>query len=468
MLPPELLQESFLLHALATDPARVLPPNKSLLAMMARTPPKTHTSALQERVQGVVHQVFWDEALESLSSPSPAVQLPRLKLLYADLRHVLVPLFPPQHPILVTLAAPLSPTSSPLESTRVLLNDVLKALRQRCAPVRDPDIDSLLANLPSPKPLAPLIISTFRDLIALAGLLKHDLTNTLLGAMDDTQLSHIIRQQARERERQLVLHSEMWSSLQNITVLWKTWIGEPHILWTSRLLNALVSPSPVSSQPGPNTLPPQLFFSQSDLLYLQNYLQALVIAASLKALVRTPIQTDFTSRVWSLLKTEIDTPAPSEEDPTKLVHLADEVIRARRLSVPLTEHDESQIRAAVQRTLRLEDPVFALLQGRLVRTLDGRLVDEMAVQDGNSSDSSATNGLGIDPGRLPESMRTGRSDSLNGMGSVRRTPPIPTQAKLHMVVKGFEDEVLTQAIDDAVQKLVVCVRWVKSVWGDTI
>ncbi|KAG6915463.1 hypothetical protein DXG01_011367 [Tephrocybe rancida] len=142
MLPTELLQQAFFLHALATDPTKMLPPGKSLLAMMARAPPALAPSAVHARVEHVVHAAFWDEALHSLCSPEPAVQLPRLKLLYTDLRDALVPLFPPNHTLLTMLAAPLPPTSSPLHSTLALLQDVLRALRQRCAPARDSAIDT--------------------------------------------------------------------------------------------------------------------------------------------------------------------------------------------------------------------------------------------------------------------------------------------------------------------------------------
>ncbi|KAG6845880.1 hypothetical protein H0H87_000686 [Tephrocybe sp. NHM501043] len=475
MLPRELLQQAFFLHALATHPARVLPPGKSLLAMMARAPPPSEPSGLHARVEHAVHRAFWDEALSSLSSPSPAVQLPRLKLLYTDLRDALAPLFPPQHPILLTLAAPLPPTSSPLHSTLALLNDVLHALRQRCAPVRDPDIDAILASLASPppqtspaapseNPLAGLITTTFRDTISLADVLKRDLTNTLLGAMSEAQLADVIRQQARTRERELVLDPAMWGSEANTTDQWRSWIADDGAVWTSRLLRALASSTPVTCHPDdphPNSLPPQLFFTHPTLLHLQNYLQALVVAASLKSLVRLPDPSqpgpqDFMPRVWALLKSEIDRDEHAhavDPDATKLVNLADEVVRARRLfsappALPGADEDKD-LRAAVERTLRLQDPVFALLQGRLVRALE---------QEVGERRRRRRRGLSV--GAIPETMRTGRSGAT--FNSARGTPSVA------VLVKGFEGEVLAEAIEEAVQELCACVEWVEGVWGDTI
>ncbi|KAG6886150.1 hypothetical protein C0993_000668 [Termitomyces sp. T159_Od127] len=496
MLPPELLQQAFFLHALATEPARVLPPHKSLLAMMARAPAAAQPSAIHARVERVVHKAFWDQALQSLSSPSPAIQLSRLKLLYNDLHEALAPLFPPQHPILLTLAAPLSPTSSPLHSTVALLTDVLVALRQRCAPARDTDIDALHATLASPlppsetasvsnttieNPLAGRIISTLRDLISLADVLKRDLTDTLLGAMSEAQLADVIRQQAQTRERELVLDPLMWASLDRLKDLWKAWLGSEKV-WTSHLLRALASPTPVTCRlegQHPNNLPPQFFLSRPALLYIQNYLQALVISAALNALVRLPTSIsskspqDFMSRVWTLLKAEVDREyhinAPDDQisgdDATKLVNLADEVIRARRLStaLPVSEQEERELRTAVERTLRLQDPVFALLQSRLVRAIGQRITDHLGHGEqevGNDKDQVVV---------VPKIMRTGRvHETLRSSLSGTRFDTPVKRGQSANVIKGFEDAVLVQAIDEVVEKLLAVAQWVNSVWGDTI
>ncbi|KAF5380441.1 hypothetical protein D9615_004479 [Tricholomella constricta] len=494
-LPPELLHvlnQAYFLHLLATDPGKAIPPGKSLLSMMARAPAAPEPSPLHATVEKVVHKAFWDEALLSLSSPTPSVQLPRLKLLYSDLRDALLPLFPPEHPILLTLAAPLPPTSSPLHSTLALVKEILAALRQRCAPARDPEIDALLADLAPPpassdtaqeNPLAALLVSTLRALITLADTLKRDLTNSLLGAMSESQLTTVIRQQARAREHEIILDPAMWSGedgkagIETLRRAWTEWIGAQteDAGWTPRLLQAFASPTPVTCQPSnpnPNALPPQFFFSRPSLLYIQNYLQALVVAASLKALVRLPATaTDFMSRIWSLLKAEIDrdeypihTGQPDKDDlgaaQTKIINLADEVIRARRLftsASPQSEDEELKLRAAVERTLQLTDPVFMLLQGRLLRAIEQRIREALS-----GSDKGPVNGM-----RLPEKMRTGRvpTGTLHFNDSASSGHSTPSKAPS---VKGFEDEVLVRGIEEVFQKVLSHIEWVESVWGDTI
>ena len=66
-LPVELLDvlnHTYFLHLLATDPKKVLPPGKSILSMMS----KPHAqgaldgkSTLEEKVTEVIHRAFWDE-----------------------------------------------------------------------------------------------------------------------------------------------------------------------------------------------------------------------------------------------------------------------------------------------------------------------------------------------------------------------------------------------------------------------
>ncbi|KAG5639410.1 hypothetical protein H0H81_002942 [Sphagnurus paluster] len=483
-LPPELLHalnQAYLLHVLATDPARVVPPGKSLLSMMPRALPVAHDSPLHVRVEELVHKAFWDEALVSLASPSPAVQLSRLKLLYSDLYDALQPLFPPDHPILLTLRAPLSPTSSPLHSTLAFLQEILVALRQRCAPVRDPDVDALLEDLASPplasssqseNPLAVLIVESLRAMIALAETLKHDLTDTLLGAMSEAQLTHVLRQQARQRERELILE---WPGVRSSDLAdhWNIWCGDALGGWTARLVRALASPTPVTSNgpsdPQPNALPLQLFFCRPTLLYVQNYLQALVVAAALKALVRLPVapstSSDFMPRVWSLLKSEIDRDeytiagadtGDSGVSETKIINLADEVVRARRLlsSASHSENEERELRAAVERTLQLTDPVFKLLQARLTRAIEEHFRDAQVHKES------------VNAVALPQIMRTGR------VAPGARSPPINSsniaQSTPVKTIKGFEDEVLVQGIEEVVSKVTACIDWVEWVWGDAL
>jgi hypothetical protein len=72
VLPQELvdvLNHTYFLHILATDPTRVLPPGKSLLSLLSRphsinartkdSPPNLH-----DKVEDMVHKAFWNEVCD--------------------------------------------------------------------------------------------------------------------------------------------------------------------------------------------------------------------------------------------------------------------------------------------------------------------------------------------------------------------------------------------------------------------
>jgi len=393
---------------------------------------------LLQQVKQVVHQAFWDEAEQVLSHPLPSIQLPRLHRLYLDLFDTLSPLFPPDHPILLSLSSPVPPTSSPLRSTLSFLHQILAALRQRCAPVRDPTIDHLLSH-PDNTSLPHLVIHTIKGIIALAEEMKSDLGTFVLGSMSDSQLHDVLANDLKERERDQVLSA--WHGILPVKAAWDAWIPSHNHPWLLSLLRALASDIPVACQPPPhqpkpNQLPPQLLFSAPQLLYIQNYLQAIVIAAALRSLTRLP-PADFITRVWSLLNAEIDPVNPPDNN-TKLINLADEVLRARQNIDP---QEQTRLRAAVQRTIRPDDPVFILLKKRLMSALENHLT------------TSPT------PNLIPLKMQTGRvqesSPPLSPPFLIRPPPSIP----------GFDDPVLQQAIAEVSQKIINCVTWTNTVWS---
>ncbi|KAI9572173.1 hypothetical protein HD554DRAFT_2067588 [Boletus coccyginus] len=537
VLPVELidvLNNAYFLHILATDPAQILPPGKSLLSVMSRARSTADGDAkptLHSKVEDIAHKAFWDEAVHTLSSPEPSAQLSRIKLLYKDLHAALSPLFPPNHPVLVTLSSHLSPTSSPLDSALMHLREVLAGLRQRCAPVRDPEIeafqrslnDPLIRSFP-PVALATLVTDTVRNILRLSEIMKDDLSQFILGAMTEGQLRSVVVKQSNSTEREVV--ADIWHR-DRISQAWATWLdklkppvhlssisAEPHFFWLVRIVQALGSPSPVScplpsrtvqisptepsdrdsnekvgsSTPGVNTLPPVFFFSAPALLKIQNYLQALVIAASLRILASFPAPTrsspassessdpdSFMSRVWTLLRAEIGG-EPDASD-TKLINLADEVVRARTqanatpstASSTLSQDDEATLRAAIDRTLRYEDPVYKLLQSRLMTELSNVLVKR------RQEDAARDVGTGVGPVTL----RTGRDGERAGkrprlvlnledhdMGESRT--PLRGSTQKVTVVKGFEGPVLSRATSEVFEQVDSCLVWVERVWGDVI
>ncbi|KAA1476805.1 hypothetical protein DENSPDRAFT_843893 [Dentipellis sp. KUC8613] len=496
----DLLNETYFLHLLATDPSKVLPPGKSLLSMMTQPHVREHKEGaipgLQEKVEEVLHRAFWDEALEALSSNEPSVQLRRLKLLYSDLHVALKPLLPPQHVLLETLTDPLSPTSAPLRSATLHLQELLQALKERCAPARDPYITALARELDEAPPsrLAQAVLDTIRGVLALAETMKDDLSHFVLGSMGEEQLRTSIRAQALARERSIVL--DLWKDGQHAAE-WAHWLTElappfsasvsasdpPAHRWPARLMQALGAPTPVHCPlptkpvpvPGadgtpapvePNALPPPLFFCAPALLYIQNLLQALVIGAALRALIpASPASTarrTFMARIWALLLSSIDddddsgsaagSEASSEggaDDGTKLANLADELARLA------PAEDEARLRAAVERTLRLSDPAFALLQRRLLVALAGRLVRMPRGEVRRGVPEVMQAGLGR-PGKRPKLELDGRADAE------------VAEEREAVVVKGFEEGVLVEGAGEVLGRLKRVVRWVEEGWSDVV
>ncbi|KAF8514531.1 hypothetical protein JB92DRAFT_3096186 [Gautieria morchelliformis] len=126
-------------------------------------------------------------------------------------------------------------------------------------------------------------------------------------------------------------------------------------------MKALGSSESVSPFPPSNNLLPHTFiFTTFDVLHMQNLLQALVIAASLRSLMR-PVNpaSDWLSRIWTLLEMEVQK-GGTEPAETKLLHLEDEVVQA---AISPGDSDSSdRLRESVRRILRPQDPVFMLLQ----------------------------------------------------------------------------------------------------------
>lgn len=346
--------------------------------------------------------------------------------------------------------------------------------------------------------LPQIVVDIVRDILKLAEILKQDLSQFVLGSMGEAQLRRIIHVLAQERERELVM--KLWGS-EKISMLWSQWLStldqasslgtlppsQDH-KWVLRLIQALSLNSPVScnipsfpSESGesgeesaslPNQLPPLFFLLCPTLLSIQNYLQALVIAASLRSLVRLPPPftsdspspaNDFMTRIWTLLSDEID----QELGDTKLINLADEIIRIRRLiGGNIEEDEEKRLRAAVDRTLQPTDPVFQLLQRRLLRAVAERLV---ATPSSTTHPPTQSLPAQLQSGRGTPGGRSGKKTALRpGLPGVNAPTPSPKQPETLVMVKGFDDAALAAAVTSQVERLRVCIGWVEEVWPDTV
>ncbi|KAN0109297.1 hypothetical protein V8E52_009481 [Russula decolorans] len=467
----DLLNQTYFLHLLANDPSKLLPPGKSLLSVLSQPNKRQRRDdeppTLHDKVEEMIHKAFWDEALAALSSKEPSMQLPRLRLLLNDTHTALVPLFPAGHPILTILSAPLAPTSSPLHTARNYCCDILVALRERCAPARDASIDALSASLTDPPTdpldLAKIVVEAIRSILKLAEMMKDDLSQFVLGTMGEAQLATSVADEARTRERALVLDLWKQSAIREDIAVWLADLSPPYSLivvppprkWVLRVVQALGVTEPIACPlptkplgpennlppPVSNMLPPPFFFSTPELFYIQNLLQAIIIAAALRTLVPASVSPpeDFMYRIWTLLLASIN--EEDIEQDTRLVNLADELIRA---STVTDVEAVKQLRAAVARTVRTSDPVFLLLQRRLLSTFAEHLARSSAPINRNDT---------------PAEMRTGRQE---------RPPNVTVEQSRTEVleVKGFGDPVLTNAIQEVLGKLQGAVLWIGSIWAD--
>lgn len=450
-----------------------------------------------------------------LSSPLPSSQISRLKGLYKDLHEALEPLFPANHPVLVTFSLPLPPTPSPLVSAIIHLREALVALRKRCAPIRDTTIDQVIHQIDHRSPststeeLAQLLVDVIQSVLNLSVEMRDDYSNAVLATSSEQELVDMVARMAESEERRLVL--QLWESEEAMRKAWERWMEGFHPanavpkvqqkqLWILKLVESLAKPSAVTSKllgpsrfykpadsldpgdPGPsanesssppNMLPPQFLLSGPTLFRLQNSLQALVVAASLKSLVPGHRQTTsspappqsktgdcaspedwaFTKRIWALLELEIDADddGPSE---TKVINLADEVVTAYKNALPpgvatLDPHLEQRLRSAVDRILRTNDSVYTLLQKRLLTAL-----------------SMALLGIPTAEEHVLPKLQSGRSPHREGAFS--SSPLQRVQRDIPVVAKGFEDPLIAKQCSFVASTLRRNVEWVERVWGDTI
>ena len=383
--------------------------------------------------------------------------------------------------------------------------------------MRDSTIDTVLHKIDhrsssaSTRELAGLLVDAIRSTLDLSIDMCNDYSNAVLATASEQELVDMVATTAETQEQRLVL--QFWESKETMRGAWSRWMDgfrpadpalrpRPKQLWVLKLIQSLgkphaiksnlvgpsplqetthhskdnrdPDPSPKRTAEAPNTLPPQFLFSGPTLFRLQNYVQALTIAASLRSLVPTPHPTTnplspsqsltneltnpagwaFTERIWALLEPEIETAdnGPSE---TKIINFADEVVMAHRRALSpgakaLDLQLEHKLRSTVDRILRTDDPVFILLQKRLLAALSVALLD---TPDAEQSASVM--------------MRSGRPQHQGGKHSP--SPPMWTaQREVVIVAKGFEDPVIAKRCSVAASTLRKSVEWVERVWGDTM
>ena len=393
------------------------------------------------------------------------------------------------------------------------MKDVLVALRKRCAPFRDGEIDRQLEKLETLPPrlshvggrvsaIATLITHSLEALMTIIDYMKSDLHDFVFGSMNEEQLGVLVMREAKLHERAVVI--QLWSpsnqpkdsrrGVDAIQDAWRSWckqtggdVPEEH-KWKLRLLQALFAAHPVSCTPpfqvmhngdttliAKNELPPQLFFSSASLYRLQDYLQAVIIAATLRSLIRLLLPApssstqasvhDFMQRVWTLLEAEfVPVPRAADDNLLKLINLEDELVRASKLVVgTLDSTEEQRLRRTVRRTLRPSDPVFSLLQRRLMDALLNLVVESP------SKRAVETPGL-LEAGRGLHGHSRKRLRLMISDKEIadRREVIFPNIVGFISPIKGFEDPTLSKVIGEAVTQLSKIIGWTESVWGDLV
>ncbi|KAG9316362.1 hypothetical protein JVU11DRAFT_2395 [Chiua virens] len=354
--------------------------------------------------------------------------------------------------------------------------------------------------------------------------MKEDLSQFVLGSMTEQQLRSIVAKQAKTTERQIVI--DIWHR-DTIMQGWASWLEKPEspahlssisaaprFSWIARISPSpgLVFPSllPPSNEnhpdfPGhilrlmtpvkqwsplrrmPTHFRPVFFFSAPTLLKMQNYLQALVIAASLRILTRLPAPTrsslvssgpidpdSFASRVGRFYAPRL-LENRAQATPSLSTSRTRSFGRGHKLPLRLLPRPPAycprkkkrRCVPPVDRTLRPEDPVFKLLQGRLLTELCKALVKR---REGDAARD-------VRVGAGPVTLRTGRDGERAGKRprlvldpedmDDTRTPP-RSAPQILIDVKGFEDLVLSRAAAEVFEQLDNCLVWVEHLWGDVI
>lgn len=369
------------------------------------------------------------------------------------------------------------------------------------------------SNIPSTDPTVPSLVRAVKDILDLTSEMKSDVANfKKLVAKEalakDSKWEELLKDIAGLRERKVML--EIYGAQEAIQREFSTWIrrktdvdeagwnvkskeGREEIL-ANAFVEAIFSdvaaglPSfddlPVSLSSSDvdssNVLPPSFLVQCPELFKLQNAIQALIILACLLSLLpSTPTTTRSTSstesssfpklddalveRLWTVLKSEYDDsstqdqPSGAEASHTKVAHLADELIHLSSNGSALgvgnsAFSEEMGLRAAVERILKCDDPVYRLLKGRLKGAIGGAL---KTVYRAESSQS----------GGVP-TMRTGR-------GSVdlprRKESTGPSERKTVGIVKGFDRSlVLMNRLSEVVDDLNTGLDWSRLVWADLL
>jgi len=104
----------------------------------------------------------------------------------------------------------------------------------------------------------------------------------------------------------------------------------------------------------------------------------------------------------------------------------------------------------VNRILRVEDPVWTLLQRRIA---DGFLVRLKQLEDAPAVPAYLRSGTGLRGGRTPSSSSPA---------------PDARPRTANFLIRGFESPVLQKGLIEMFEELLGVLRWLEEVWPDVI
>lgn len=346
------------------------------------------------------------------------------------------------------------------------MRSLVAGLRERCAPIRDEALISAQHTLSMSSPSS--IVSAAQSIIQIAELMHKDLNDFILTNASEEDAMQWVKTQARLKEREVALR--LSETQERLTLDWEEYLGVniasvSSSLITRRLLETVSSSHAAIFIPRDthtpaeatlNRVPVQLMLSIDSLHRAQDLIQAIVIVGSLRSLV--PLSGGpgelFTSRVWTLVETALAGPtsSPSESD-VKLINLQDEVVEAYRVAYSSTTSShtsmmapDERLRATVTRTLRTEDPVFRLLQKRLISALEAELLHP-----------TTRNNV------APVTMRTGQR-----LGDANDDAPHDSAPHARLRVKGFEDAILDEPMGRILRDIERIIQWVLFCWDEFV
>ncbi|KIM31340.1 hypothetical protein M408DRAFT_64489 [Serendipita vermifera MAFF 305830] len=460
----------FTLRALAIHPKRVLPPGKSLISLFMNQLDETDEAERKQKknVENILKKAYWDTALEQISSPSPEEQIPRIKVFYRDLFDALRPFINPNHPLMVALRSPLSPSPNPLASALNYLHSTLALMRTICAPIRDQVIEDamksidVLDKLHAPREeLATTYIDGMKFALGMGQTLVDDYQGVMSKFGDDSNVAALFRGSAREHERDSLLSSFGEEELKRS---WREWHQSKP--WTNKLVDIIGTLDPVMHSQ--DTLPPIVRINRLDVAEAQSLMLGLLIAASLRTLVpplpagrqtllyrddKEAIQAEaqFMERLWLIIGADpyyTDTTQQASVD-----NMASEVLclyKQRHPDLPNMAAKEKEISDMVARMVDDEaHPVRVLLKKRLLDAFKERLSHPIVPLDHD----------------LPSKVAAGRS-----VKPVARLKPgkvfIADQPEADLLIPGFTDPVLKTRLMQTLHLMRVIQGWVEYAWND--